>query len=206
VGVASGVLDRAALAWEDSRSHACPFFQVVFSMDDPRYPIGTFRSVKRPLTDAERADRVAAIRALPARLRAAVGGLSEEQLDTPYREGGWTLRQVVHHVVDSHVNAYVRFRLAATEEGPTIRPYDEKLWAELPDAKSAPVDLSLSILDGLHGRWAAYLDTLGASDGQRPLNHPEIGDITVDFLTELYAWHGAHHTAHIHALRAQRGW
>ena len=175
-------------------------------MDDLRFPTGRFSSVKRPLTPVERAAKIDAIRGTPARLRAAVKGLSDAQLDTPYREGGWTLRQVIHHVVDSHVNAYVRFKLALTEENPTIKPYQEKLWAELPDAKTLPVESSLAILEALHARWVALLDMLGPEQWQRTLKHPESGDMTIDSLLEVYGWHGPHHEAHITGLRARKGW
>lgn len=174
--------------------------------DDLRYPTGRFSSVKRPLTHAERGARMEAIRIHPTKMRAAVVGLGDGQLDTPYRDGGWTVRQVVHHVVDSHVNAYIRVKLAITEENPTVRPYREKLWAELPDAKSMPVEVSLSILDGIHARWAVLLDSLTPEQFGRALHHPEMGDITIDTLVELYGWHGAHHVAHITGLRARRGW
>lgn len=173
---------------------------------DPRYPTGRFSSVKRPLSRDERASRIDAIRSHPSRIRAAVAGLRDEQLDTPYRAGGWTVRQVVHHVADSHANAYIRFKLAVTEDKPTVRPYQEKLWAELPDAKALPVEASLSILDGLHARWVALLESFAPDQFQRPLHHPEIGDITVDTLLELYGWHGAHHVAHITGLRQRMGW
>jgi uncharacterized damage-inducible protein DinB len=175
-------------------------------VDDLRFPTGRFSSVKRPLTREERGAKIEAIRVAPNRLREAVAGLEDGQLDTPYRDGGWTVRQVVHHVVDSHVNAYTRFRLALTEDNPTIRPYQEKLWAELPDAKTLPVEASLAILDALHARWVALLDTLGPEQCRRPLHHPESGDQTIDSLLELYAWHGAHHTAHITGLRSRKGW
>jgi DinB superfamily len=176
------------------------------AMDDLRYPIGPFSSVKRVLTNEERRTRIDSIRAHPARMRAAVRGLTDAQLDTRYREDGWTVRQVVHHVVDSHVNAYVRFKLAATEDFPTIRPYEEKLWAELPEAKSAPVEMSLAILDALHARWVAHLEGLGPADFERPLHYPGVGDVTVDLLLELYSWHGRHHEAHITRLRDRSGW
>ncbi|MEQ1854842.1 MAG: YfiT family bacillithiol transferase [Longimicrobiales bacterium] len=180
-------------------------------MEDPqsdalKYPTGRFSSVRRPLTPEERAARIEAIRALPSTIRAAVAGLDDRRLDTPYREGGWTLRQVVHHVVDSHTNAYIRFKLAVTEDRPTIKPYQEKLWAELPDARTLPVEASLAILDALHARWVAFLQALEPEHFGRPLRHPETGDFTVDMMLELYAWHGAHHVAHITGLRARKGW
>ena len=175
-------------------------------MDDPRYPIGPFASVRRPLTDVERAERIAAIEAHPANMRAATDGLSEEQLDTPYREGGWTVRQVVHHVVDSHVNSYVRFKLAVTEERPRIITYEQAAWAELPDGKSAPIESSLAILDALHPRWVSFLRALTPEQYARTADHPEWGDVTVDMLLEIYAWHCPHHEAHITRLRDREGW
>jgi hypothetical protein len=175
-------------------------------MDDPRYPIGPFASVRRPLTDEERAERIAAIEAHPANMRAATDGLTEEQLDTPYRDGGWTVRQVVHHVVDSHVNSYVRFKLAVTEDHPTIVTYEQTVWAEFPDAKSAPIEGSLAMLEALHPRWVSFLRALTPEQFQRTARHPEVGDITVDNLLEIYGWHCPHHEAHITRLRERKGW
>ena len=175
-------------------------------MSDPRYPIGRFDSVGRVLTESERATLIDAIDAHPGNMRRAVDGLDDRQLDTPYRDGGWTVRQVVHHVVDSHLNSYVRFKLAVTEENPTIITYNEKAWAELPDARSAPVDGSLAILEALHGRWVAFLRGLADEDFRRTLHHPEWGDISVDALLEIYGWHCPHHEAHVTRLRARRGW
>lgn len=175
-------------------------------MSDVRYPIGPFSSVGRALTDAERAALIDAIEAHPARMRAAVEGLTDEQLDTRYRDDGWTLRQVVHHVVDSHVNAYVRFKLALTEDNPTIRTYEEQLWAELPDGKTAPVEGSLAILDALHARWVSCLRNMGTEDFARPLHYPGIGDVNVDLLLEIYGWHGPHHEAHVTSLKERMGW
>ena len=173
--------------------------------DDLRYPIG---KPEKPatVTDAHRRQWIGEIAAAPSLLRAAVGGLSDEQLDTPYRPGGWTVRQVIHHVPDSHLNAYIRFRWALTEDDPLIKAYNEKDWAELPDARTAPVEVSLALLDAVHARWMALLTTLSASDGARTLQHPEYGPMTVDDLLALYAWHGRHHAAHITALRARNGW
>lgn len=173
---------------------------------DPRYPVGEFASVGRALTAEERTELIDRIEAHPARMRAAVDGLTDEQLDTPYREGGWTPRQVVHHVVDSHINSYVRFKLAVTEDHPRITTYEESVWAELPDAKDAPVEGSLAILDALHARWVAFLRTLGPQECARTLDHPEVGSITVDVLLEIYGWHCPHHEAHITTLRESRGW
>jgi hypothetical protein len=172
---------------------------------DPRYPIGRF---EQPLeaTPELRRQAIEVIAEAPAKLRAAVAGLSPVQLDTPYREGGWTVRQVVHHVPDSHLNAYVRLRLALTEEQPAIRPYQENLWAELPDAKSGPVEGSLALLDALHGRWVRLWRSLSAEQFGRVFIHPDYGPRTVDWLVFLYAWHGRHHTAHITELRRQKAW
>jgi uncharacterized damage-inducible protein DinB len=175
-------------------------------MDDLRYPIGPF-TYPRSLTDADRTACISRIAGAPVKLRAAVRGLSDEQLDTPYRPGGWTVRQVVHHVPDSHINAYTRFHLALTEPGPVIRPYDEQRWAELPDARSAPVDISLGLLEALHVRWVLLLQHLGAGDWSRTYVHPEERrELTLNHLLALYAWHGEHHVAHITALRTRMGW
>lgn len=137
----------------------------------------------------------------PARLRAAVSGLSEPQLDTPYRPGGWTVRQVVHHLPDSHINSYVRFKLALTEDTPTIKPYDEALWAKLPDAVATPIETSLRLMEGLHGRWVGLLESMSDTDFSRAFRHPEIGMVRLDQNLALYAWHGKHHVAHINSLR-----
>lgn len=172
--------------------------------NDPRYPVGKFRR-----QEAKAADPVAAIptlASLPGNLRAAVDGLTAEQLDTPYRDGGWTVRQLVHHVADSHMNAYIRVRLALTEDWPTIKPYDEKRWAELPDASVAPVDVSLDLLDALHRRWTFLLLSLTPEQWQRGFTHPENGRQTIAEATLLYEWHSRHHTAHIAELRKRKGW
>jgi hypothetical protein len=147
-----------------------------------------------------------AIEAHPVNMRAAVLGLSDSQLDTAYREGGWTVRQVVHHVVDSHINAYVRFKLAVTEDEPTIATYEEAEWAELPEAKSAPVEISLTILDALHARWVAMLRAFGGEHFARNLHYPGVGEISVDVLLELYGWHCRHHEAHVTHLRDRMAW
>jgi uncharacterized damage-inducible protein DinB len=174
-------------------------------MDDLRYPTGRFHP--DPAATAEAYSRaVAAIAAAPATLRRAVTGLSAAQLDTPYRPEGWTVRQLVHHVPDSHLNAYVRTKLVLTEDRPTIKPYDEGAWANLRDTAVVPVDVSLDLLDAVHRRWVALLEPLQVSDYARPLVHPERGDITLGWLVQLYAWHGAHHTGHVTALRAREGW
>ncbi|MGE0158027.1 MAG: YfiT family bacillithiol transferase [Gemmatimonadales bacterium] len=175
-------------------------------VEELRFPTGRFSSVRRALSPDERRAKIQAIREAPARIRAAAAGLDDARLDTPYRDGGWTVRQVVHHVVDSHLHAYVRFRLALTENAPTIRPYDEKLWAELPDAKTLPIEPSLAILEALHTRWVALLDELTPEQFSRPLHHPENGAMTIDMLLELYGWHGRHHEAHITGLKERNGW
>ncbi|HEX2217751.1 MAG TPA: putative metal-dependent hydrolase [Gemmatimonadales bacterium] len=175
-------------------------------MDDPRYPIGPF-TYRGPQTAEQRRERIERIAAAPAAIRRAAAGLSEAQLDTAYREGGWTVRQVIHHVPDSHLNAYTRFRLALTEPVPTIRPYFEDRWAELPDARRAPVELSLELLESLHRRWVLLLRSLDPPDWERRYLHPEHGrEWTLDEALAMYAWHGEHHTAHITRLRERMGW
>jgi hypothetical protein len=144
--------------------------------------------------------------ALPSLLRNAVAGLDDAQLDTPYRANGWTVRQVVHHLPDSHVNAYVRFKLTLTEDEPTIKPYDQARWAELPDGRTGPIAVSLGLVEGLHERWARVLQSLGPAEFARKLNHPELGALDLDFLTGMYAWHGKHHVAHITGLRKRMEW
>jgi uncharacterized damage-inducible protein DinB len=172
---------------------------------DPRYPIGDYKEPK-DATAAMRKQAIEEIAAAPAKLRAAVKGLNDSQLETPYRDGGWTVRQTVHHIADSHLNAYIRFRLALTEREPTIKPYEEKLWANLPDAKSAPAEVSLVMLDSLHDRWVRLLRTLGDADYEKTFRHPEHGVRSVGWMLFLYAWHGKHHTAHITNLRQAKGW
>jgi uncharacterized damage-inducible protein DinB len=172
---------------------------------DPRYPIGKY-APPQEVTPALRQQAISAIAEAPAKLRAAVKGLTEEQLNTPYRDGGWTVRQVAHHVPDSHMNAYIRFRLALTEQEPTIKPYEEARWAELEDAKHAAPDVSLDLLDSLHERWARLLRSLEEQDFARTFRHPDHGVRTLDWMLFLYAWHGRHHTAHVTELRKQKGW
>ena len=174
-------------------------------MSDPRFPVGRFQELPDPGPE-QRAAWIRQIRQLPAELEGAVGGLDDTKLDTPYRDGGWTVRQVVHHLPDSHLNAYVRFRLALTEESPVIRPYDEARWAQLRDASQAPVEVSLTLLDALHRRWVLLLESMGAEDFRRPLVHPEHGRMTLDRMLQLYAWHGRHHVAHVTALAERMGW
>jgi uncharacterized damage-inducible protein DinB len=173
---------------------------------DLRYPVGKFVRPKT-LTPAERKAAIEAIAKAPAAMRAAVAGLTDAQLDTPYRPGGWSVRQVVHHVPDSHMNAYTRFKLALTEDVPTIKPYDEAKWAELDDGKSKLVEHSLALLDALHARWVFLLERLKSADFERTVNHPEWETpMSLDDLLALYAWHGKHHVAHITSLRDRSGW
>ena len=172
---------------------------------DLRYPVGKF---ERPAStsDASRAKSITAIADTPQNLRAAVKGLTDAQLDTPYRPGGWTVRQVVHHVPDSHMNAYIRTRLALTEKNPTIKPYDEAKWAELADAKSSPIEPSLAMLEAIHQRWLILLRSMKPADFALPFTHPEHGPRDLDWLVALYDWHGRHHVAHVTELRKRSGW
>lgn len=172
---------------------------------DPRYPIGPLQ-IPVDVTPARRQEAIEAIAEAPAKLRAAARGLDDLQLDTPYREGGWTVRQVIHHVPDSHLNAYVRLKLALTEEKPTIKPYDEAAWAKLADSRSTPIEISQMLLDAIHGRWDRLWHSLKAEDFARKLIHPDHGERTVDWLLFVYEWHGKHHTAHITELRKRMGW
>jgi DinB superfamily len=174
-------------------------------MTDLRYPIGPFQT-PASVTASERAALVDQIAALPGDLRAVVGGFDDAQLDTPYRDGGWTVRQVVHHVPDSHVNAYTRFKLALTEEVPTIKTYEEAQWAELPEARSAPIGVSLALLEALHQRWVLLLRVLAPGQFGRSFRHPDLGLMTLDQQIAMYAWHGRHHLAHITSLRTRMGW
>ena len=172
---------------------------------DLRYPIGKWE-IGGELSPERRNQLIEEIAVTPEKVRMAVSGLSAEQLDTPYRPEGWTVRQVIHHLADSHLNAYVRFRLALTEQEPLIKPYQEGLWAALPDACSAPVESSLALLEGLHDRWVRLLRSMSAADFARTFRHPERGVMTLDATLRIYEWHGRHHTAHITALRQRMGW
>jgi hypothetical protein len=172
---------------------------------DPRYPVGPFPGPVEQ-TPQQRQISIAAISALPENLRSAVHGLSEAQLDTPYREGGWTVRQLVHHVADSHVNAYVRFRRALTEEWPAVNAYDENLWANLHDARTLPVSVSLELLDALHRRWDALFKSLTEADWQRGYVHSENGRQKLAEVVQSYDWHSRHHVAHVTELRKRMGW
>ena len=172
---------------------------------DLRYPIGPFEFAG-PLSADQRQALIGKIAETPKRMRDAVAGLDDGQLDTPYRPQGWTVRQVVHHVPESHLNSYVRFKLAITEDEPTIKPYFEDRWAELDDANQAPIGLSLDLLDALHERWVWFLRSLKPEDFRRTFRHPELGSVSLDKNLALYAWHGQHHVAHITSLRERRGW
>jgi hypothetical protein len=166
-------------------------------LDKLRYPIGRFERLTQPLDRAARAQAIDDIEQAPARLRQLVAGLSDAQLELPYRPSGWTIRQVVHHVPDSHMNAYIRMKFAVTENTPAIKAYEEGVWAELPEAKTGPVSMSLDLLAALHRRWVAFLRTLPESDFQKAYMHPELGRVTLDEAVTLYAWHGRHHAAHV---------
>lgn len=172
---------------------------------DPRYPVGKFSPPEGAVAPEERRQLLEQVAEAPAKLRAAIQGLTETQLDTPYREGGWTPRQVVHHVADSHMNAFIRFKLGLTEDNPTVKPYAEDLWADLADQK-LPIDVSLPIVDNVHRRWVTVLRSMKETDWARTFVHPALGVQRLDRSLALYAWHGRHHVAHITSLREQKGW
>jgi hypothetical protein len=175
-------------------------------MEDLRYPIGQFRYEGEP-DQGRREQWIEEIAATPANLRAAVAGLAPHQLDTPYRDKGWTVRQVVHHLPDSHLNAYTRIKLALTEDVPVIRPYEEARWAELPDGRAGPIELSLNLLESLHHRWVLLLRQLTPADFRRRFMHPQHGrPFELQETLALYAWHGRHHVAHITSLRRRMAW
>lgn len=163
--------------------------------EDLRFPVGKFEKVE--VTDELRRQFIQTIEELPKKLREAVKDLSEEQLETPYRPQGWTVKQVVHHIADSHSNSLMRFKLALTEDTPPIKPYLEDRWAELADSKHAPIDLSLNLIDGLHARWSLILNAMSAADFERNLFHPEHGEVSLNYMLSLYDWHSRHHLAHI---------
>jgi hypothetical protein len=178
-------------------------------MGDLRYPVGKFEWIPAE-NDEQMAKRrvhyIDVLTKLPTNLRAAVQGLTPVQLDTPYRPEGWTVREVVHHVPDSHMNAYVRFKLALTEDQPSIKGYNQALWAKLPDSETAPIEVSLQLVAALHARWIELLRGMKPSDFERTMLHSEHGVITLNRMLALYAWHSAHHTAHITSLRERMGW
>jgi DinB superfamily len=173
--------------------------------EDLRYPVGPCEWPGE-VTVEERWRHLRDIAELPAKLREAVAGLAPQHLDIPYREGGWTIRQIVHHIPDSHMNSYVRFKLALTEDQPTIKPYDEKLWAEIPEARTAPIEVSLDMVDALHGRWSLMLANMTDADFERSIFHPEIGALTLKSMVAGYGWHCRHHVAQIVATRRRMGW
>jgi hypothetical protein len=173
-------------------------------LNDLRFPIGRFNPPATSIPGVRTA-HIQILRKLPEHLRAAVSGLDDTQLDTPYREGGWTVRQVVHHVADSHANCYIRFKLALTEDWPIIKPYDEAAWAKLADSR-LPVEISLDMIEGLHERWVGLLESLSEGDFQKGYQHPEMGRQNLAKVLALYDWHSRHHTAHITGLRARQGW
>ena len=170
-----------------------------------QYPIGRC-SYPQSTTAEERRGWIADLAEAPARMRVAIEGLTPAQLETPYRPGGWTVRQVVHHVPESHMNAYIRFKLALTEDEPTIKPYDEAAWAKLPDVQSTPVEVSLIMLEALHGRWVRLLQSMSEADFARTFRHPEIGTMALGSYLAGYSWHCRHHVAHIISLRSRMGW
>ena len=172
---------------------------------DPRYPIGRLERATSLSPEARRT-AIGQIAELPEQLRAAVAGLDDTQLDTPYRDGGWTVRQLVHHVADSHMHAFARTRFALAEDNPSISAYDEAAWAELPDMRSMPAEVSLTLIDALHQRWTHTLRATPAASFTRTIQHPENGPMSVDSLLNVYSWHGRHHTAHVTALRERMGW
>jgi len=205
-GVGSGVrsgIEVAAAVWYLASAMSLTMSESTVA--DPRYPIGKHQRPER-VTAEDRERYLATLDQLPEAMRAAVAGLNDAQLDTPYREGGWTVRQVVHHVADSHANMVVRVRRALTEDWPRITPYDQSAWAELEDAKTLPVEWSLKILDGLHERLGVLLRSIGGSEWERGYEHPENGRTTVGQAAALYDWHSRHHVAHITELRRRMGW
>jgi len=175
-------------------------------MEDLRYPIGKFDRSKMPGSEEERRRLIEAVAELPGKLQQAVMGLNSRQIDTPYRDGGWTVRQVVHHLADSHMNAYFRCKLALTEVNPPVRGFDEAAWAELADSRVTPIDVSLALLAHLHARWVVLLRSLEAADWEKTVEHSQAGLMPLKLLLALYAWHGQHHVAHVASLRTRNGW
>lgn len=174
-------------------------------MSDLRFPIGKF-NFDAPVSESDYPRLIGEIAETPGALRSAVAGMSRDQVETPYRPGGWTVKQVVHHLPDSHMNAYTRFKLALTEDEPAVKAYEEAKWAELPDSQRVPVEVSLDLLEALHLRWVPLLRGMDAAAFQRRLRHPQRGLMTLARLLAMYAWHGRHHVAHITSLRAREGW
>jgi hypothetical protein len=174
-------------------------------MSDPRYPIGKFK-FDGPTNQAQRNELIDQIEQAPAALRAAIKNLSPQQIETPYRDGGWTIRQVVHHLPESHMNGYIRFKLALTEDNPTIKPYMEDRWAQTGEVASLPLEVSLGMLEALHQRWVRLLRTLQPEDWKRTFQHPELGSVSLEKYLALQAWHGRHHVAHVTELRKSMKW
>ena len=174
-------------------------------LESLRYPIGRFTPPQNS-TPETRSAQIEILRSLPDALQSAINGLDLAQLDTPYREGGWTVRQLIHHIADSHANSFIRFKLALTEDWPTVKPYDEKAWAELSDSRDVPVGVSMQLIAALHARWMTLLESLGEADFQRGYIHPESGRQNLAHVLALYAWHSRHHTAHITNLRTRMSW
>ena len=173
--------------------------------NDPRFPIGKFK-YQGPPDKSQREDLINEIERVPEALRSTVTGLSSSQLDTPYRDGGWTVLQVIHHLSDSHMNAYIRFKFALTEDEPLINAYEEDLWAKLPDNKSTPAEVSLALLESLHRRWVGLLRSMNPEEWKRAFRHPQYGPMPLEKNLALYAWHGKHHVAHITELKKKMGW
>ncbi|MFN0121745.1 MAG: YfiT family bacillithiol transferase [Blastocatellia bacterium] len=178
---------------------------MVDQMDELRYPIGDFQ-YDADSTPEKHREWVGVIARTPWKLRAVIAGMMDEQIRTPYRPGGWTVRQVIHHMADSHMNSFIRFKLALTEGNPTIKPYDEAAWAMLPDGRDAPIELSLKLLDVLHERWTILLESMKPEEFARTFHHPERGPMHLDMALQLYAWHSNHHIAHIAELKKRRNW
>jgi len=175
------------------------------NLDSLRYPIGRFTPPQNT-TPETRSAQIETLRSLPEALQSAINGLNLTQLDTPYRQDGWTVRQLIHHIADSHANSFIRCKLALTEDWPTVKPYDEKAWAELSDSRGVPVGISMQFIGALHARWVALLESLSEADFQRGYHHPESGRQNLAHVLALYAWHSLHHTAHITDLRARMNW
>jgi len=174
-------------------------------METLKYPIGKY--IEQPFSDKQLKEWLLDIQALPQHIEYAITNLDEAQLATPYREGGWTVKQLVHHVADSHMNAYIRFKLGLTEENPSIKPYEEKAWAEMIDTKNIPINVSITLLYALHKRWSEILNNISGEEWKRTVFHPEHKkEITLWFLLGMYAWHSKHHVAHITSLREREGW
>jgi uncharacterized damage-inducible protein DinB len=175
------------------------------SVEDVRFPVGDF-VIDPDVTPEKRTAWMRQLEEAPTTLRATLAGLTEDQIDTRYREGGWTVRQVVHHLADAQLNGFTRFKLALTEKRPRIKTYEEALWSETADGREAPVELSLRLLEALHARWTILLASLPEDGFARTFRHPQRGELAIDIALQLYAWHCLHHTAHIRGLRERRGW